>query len=489
MQTVEEQGSIGEELRALGLVLWDNLRLIVLVTLGTVALALLYIWTATVLYTSHVDLLIDPRARQTVESEVTPGGLGSSAAGADTLLLESQVEILLSQGVLDRLIKQEKLTDDPEFAGGGGGGGLIGTAVFAAKSLIYGPRVGRFASESAYDRTVEKLRERISVERQRNTYVIRATVKAEDPEKAARIANALAEIYIADVNEAASRSTGEAAGVLATKLEELRASLNRAASAVETYKQDNNLVGTGSSLVVERQLDDLNADLSRARSQAQDSRAQLNQLEQAVRGGISSETQVPDSAGSTVLTQIQTRLAEAESDLAELRSVFADRHPRIRRAEQRIASIREALRGEYTRILERRRVGLKVAEEKVASLEAALATRAQNVAASNTDSIELRELEREAASIRSVYEGFLTRSKEAREQVGIPSSTARLISEAYPASKPSDPPAVLLLIASIVFGLGLGVASAFLYHAVWGGWEWEEVPEGELEDDDEYEYA
>ena len=77
-----------------------RLHIVAFVAALTVGGVLGYIWTTTPLYDASVEILIDPRQRQTVESEITPTGLGSSAAGADTLLLESQVEVLTKGGPL-----------------------------------------------------------------------------------------------------------------------------------------------------------------------------------------------------------------------------------------------------------------------------------------------------------------------------------------------------------------------------------------------------
>ena len=88
------------------------------------------------------------------------------------------------------------------------------------------------------------------------------------------------------------------------------------------------------------------------------------------------------------------------------------------------------------------------------------------MAASNADSVQLRELERQANTSRTVYESFLRRSKEAWEQIDIPNSTAQIISAAYAASKPSHPRVLLILAGGLVFGLVLGVMMAFLIHVL-----------------------
>ncbi len=135
----EPEKPIGEEIKEIFHVLVGELRTVGLITFMTLNLVVLYIWITTPLYRSQVDILIDPRQPQTVESEIIPTRLGSSAAGADTFLLESQVEVLRSQKVTDALIRLENLTADPEFAGTGSflPVELLKTMV---KTVVYGPQ-------------------------------------------------------------------------------------------------------------------------------------------------------------------------------------------------------------------------------------------------------------------------------------------------------------------------------------------------------------
>uniref|UniRef100_UPI001954116A Wzz/FepE/Etk N-terminal domain-containing protein n=1 Tax=Klebsiella aerogenes TaxID=548 RepID=UPI001954116A len=71
---------------------------------GTICLfmaaALTFLVLATPLYLSKTQLLIDPRAKRVLQTEVVPTGLGSSSQGDDTLLVDSQVEIIGSDAVL-----------------------------------------------------------------------------------------------------------------------------------------------------------------------------------------------------------------------------------------------------------------------------------------------------------------------------------------------------------------------------------------------------
>src|SRR5689334_19657849 len=76
-----------------------------------VVLALLYGLTATPLYTTTTQILIDPRDRRIISNEVTPEGLAPDGGIA---IVESQLLVITSDTVLRRAIAREHLETDAE---------------------------------------------------------------------------------------------------------------------------------------------------------------------------------------------------------------------------------------------------------------------------------------------------------------------------------------------------------------------------------------
>ena len=97
---------------------------VALATAAALAAAVLFLMAVTPRYLATAQLLIDPRAKRIVEGAVVPGGFGSSAAGADTLLVDSQVELIQSNTVLKKIVESERLHEDAEFAVPRSGGGI-----------------------------------------------------------------------------------------------------------------------------------------------------------------------------------------------------------------------------------------------------------------------------------------------------------------------------------------------------------------------------
>lgn len=454
------------ELRQLLTVVAQRKRVIAATMLSVILLATVFIWVTPPLYSSVAELLIDPRQKRTLESEIMPTGLGSSALGGDTLLLESQIEVLKSASIIKRLIDEEGLIADPEF---------VGSQLWpltlvkdAVSSFAYGPRAFGLSPMSPYDKAVRTLNKRLKIDRKRNTYVIQVTVFSEHPEKAARLANRLVEIYLSENSSAAASSTVESAETLQGRLDQLRLTAEAADAKMEAYKRDSGLIGTQNLLVVEQQLRDMNEELSRARVEKEAALSRLRQV-QVVR--VSGAAPQPDAIAlleSPVMAQLQVRMAEFESRQAELSATVLPRHPSYAEIRQSKAALQLQVDAEFKRIIDRFQAAYQAALGKERALESQLKALEGRTAQSNANLVRLRELETNAKASRTVYEAFLKRTKEAWEQVDLPHSTARLISRAYPASRPSYPNVPILLLASAALGLMIGLAMAWLMHLLQG---------------------
>ncbi len=440
----------------------SRMKLIGAAVIGAALLALIFIWLTTPLYSSTTELLIDPRQKRTIDAEVSPSGLGTSAVGGDTLLLDSQIEVLNSQSVIDRLIHDEQLTEDNEFARKSAPGAILFLKNMV-KLVVYGPHSGSRQSASIYDKTIRTLRKRLSIKRVRNTYVIAINVLTSNADKSARIANSVANIYIEETNSAASLITSEVATNLDRRLLELSSEVHKSETRVEVYRTKNGLIGTKNGLTVEQQLRALTDRLSRAKADSQSQLAIFNQVKAAgVLGDPSTATGTVTS--SQVMSNLQTTLATLDSDEADFRSTYLPNHPKLKRLQERKEAVRKSISREFDRIVRRLEVKYKSALETVNSLAREVSLLERGVANSNSATLKLRQLEREAEANRNVYKSFLTRSKEAAEQVGLPSSTARIISIAYPASQPAYPRSLAILAAAIVFGLIAGITLAWTGH-------------------------
>src|SRR5262245_10355598 len=88
----------------------SNWGIIAAWTFGTVALALGYAFTATLLYTATAELALDSRKVQIFNNK-------EEVVGDNSLDPSNEVTVLHSESIALAVVKELKLTDDPEFVG------------------------------------------------------------------------------------------------------------------------------------------------------------------------------------------------------------------------------------------------------------------------------------------------------------------------------------------------------------------------------------
>ena len=453
--------SLAHDLRVLFTAFSSRWLLIVAVMAASLALAVGFVWMTPPSYTSSADIFVDPRARDLAGLDVSPSGLGTSSQGADTGLVESQLALLTSRSALTALIEQAGLDTDPEFLGGTGRG-PVSALKDLAKTLIYGPNAESYLQQGTpVEQAMDRLSRAITVERVGQTYVINISATTGSAQRSAELANGLAEIYISGGQSAADQSALQTAESLEQRLFELADVSAASQQAMQDYRQKSGLVGSQGVLVDEQQLADLNTRVTEAVVATEQARAAVEEVRTA--GTTSSST-----LSSELIGQLRVQIEQARSEENTLAGVYGDRHPTLQSARETRISLENALQAEMVRVLARAESDYSKALETQAALKTLLAEYEQKRAASEQASAGLRELEQIATQDRDLYESFLLRAKQAREQVALPSTTARIISAAIPAAQPSGPKVALVLAAGLLGGATLGFGLAWLLYMLFG---------------------
>jgi uncharacterized protein involved in exopolysaccharide biosynthesis len=99
----------------------------------------------------------------------------------------------------------------------------------------------------------------------------------------------------------------------------------------------------------------------------------------------------------------------------------------------------------------------RVAQTKVSLMERRLSNLTEELASQRIRTIELRELDRQASALRSLYDSLLKRHIETEAQQDLTTFSAKVIEEALPPSDPIWPRKSLLLSSGLLMGFCLGV--------------------------------
>jgi succinoglycan biosynthesis transport protein ExoP len=399
-------------------------RIIALTTAAVMTLASLFILVSPTLYTASTQLLVDPRDRRILGTEVM-----ATSTGADPTLVESQLRIITSDAVLGRVVGTLHLDRDPEFAGSSAGD----TA----------------AVRSA--RAVTVLRKRVTVSRAERTYIIDISATAHKPERAKAIADAVADAYLEDQADANKMMTRRATETLTSRLSQLQAGLRAAEDKAQAYRKAHGLVLAQGALLSEKQLTDLNSRLVQARVRAEDAQSRYDEIK-----GNGGSGGVNEVLGSSVVTSLRAQLADVTRREAELSSTFGDKHPALLEVRSQLANTRRLIAQETARITESAGSELTVARENEAAITRAYNELTGQSQSDNASLIELRDLERDVDVSRKLYEAFLNRAKQTAEQEQIATPGARILAPAAMPLSASYPPAFLVLLIGLFVGVGAG---------------------------------
>ena len=423
----------GIDLRRIVYLLWRDKITIVWTTAIAVLMAVMFVLVVPARYTAVTQILIDPTDLHAVGNDPTPPTPANDAA---VLQVESQVRVLTSDSVLRRAIKAEGLDRDPDVV---------------SQPSWFG---SADADESAA--ALNALRRKIQVKRAERTYVIDVSVTASDPFKAARIANALAQAYLTEQTDVRSDAARQVSQSLSARLNELKDRVRDAEDRVQSFKAHNNLLDASGHLISDQQLTELNNQLGVARARAAAAKARLDQVEH-VQVGKDEIGAFPEAVQSQTITALRTQYAEIMRREAEQMTSLGERHPAVIEIQAQAARLRHMIEDEVRRIALSARSEYEAARANEQTLAGDL-EKLKSIAVGNNEAmITLRELEREAGASRSVYETFLVRARETREQERVDTKNIRVISRAEPPLRRSFPPSnTLLALGSILIGVAAG---------------------------------
>ena len=396
-------------------------------------------------YTATAVVLVDPRQHRIAPAESVLPGIGTDAAA-----VESQVELIESIALIRGVVERLGLAEDAEFA-------RVSLVDLAIRS-VWPKRASSPAQADLIERTTHAVRQNLTVRRRGLTYVLQVDFSSASPTKAARIANAIAEAYLAEQVRARSDATTSAAGWLEERIAEQREKVRAAEEAVARFRAENGIVeaGAGSSLM-ERQITELNQQLILARARTAEARARFDQIRATART-VAGTSSVPETLQSPVIAGLRAQYAEVVRQQATLGVTHGPRHPEVGVVRAQVARIEAQIEREIERVLGGLRSEYEAAAGRETSLQRSLSALEQKAAGMDQARVRLRELETEAQTNKTVFQQYLSRLKETREQESLRRPDARIVSSAIAPLTPSFPKKGLSLAAAAFVGLGLGTA-------------------------------
>jgi uncharacterized protein involved in exopolysaccharide biosynthesis/Mrp family chromosome partitioning ATPase len=434
-------------------ILWRRrkwiLASVAILTVGT----LLYTLVTPSIYSATVQVLVDPHDRQVVGNGINPSTV---AADSGLTQAETQVSVIQSAGVLLRAIAATNLTKDPEFNSIG-----ITRRLTGLVDKLLGDAPPQPTKNEAEEKTLSALRRHVTAKRADKVLVINLAVTARNPNKAAQIANAIGEAYLADQANARAVAARKISNELSARLAEQRKRVLDAAAAVEHYRAEHDMVVATGQLVSERQLAEVNSQLTAAQNRTAELKAQIEQIDRQRSGGAPADA-TPEVMRSALISKLREQEAGLVEREAALASQVGPRYPALTAVRSQLRNVRRLIDKELNRIAKAAQANYSGAMASQRALSTKLETLKRQTLSVDRASVHLKELQRDLDAVRSVYANYLVRAQETREQANVNSTDARIITHALPPLKRSWPPTRLLLAGALFAGAGLGAGIALL---------------------------
>lgn len=424
-----------------------NALLIAAIVLASLAVALVATLLTTPRYTATTSFQINEQADRVLKE------------GDDTLsqtdlydtdrFIQTQIDILRSRGLAQRVAQSLRLTTDASFYRGMGveppGPNVPANIV---REMTYGMLAGN-----------------LSIDLPRSSRIVQLRFTSNDPQLSARIANAYVREFIAANLQRKFDSSAYARSFVSDQLAEVKARLEASERAVNDYARRAGLFRMrepatgggesaegGSTSIVDSSLMQLNRAANEARAQRLAAEGRWRVV--AAGNALSQPEVLANGSVQALLTQ----RAEVQTKLQLDRARHLPDHPSViqlsaqaaeidRQLNAVIANVRASLKAQYDAALAaEQRLDSQVNQLKTASL-------------SEQDSaVQYNILTREADTNRILYDGLLQRFKELNAAAGLSASNIAVIDAADPPLGPSSPN----LFANLFLGLVIGGAVAGL---------------------------
>ncbi len=429
-----------------------NAMLIGRILLATIVVAMLIAFLSTPRYVSEAVVMMDSRKTRVTNMEAVVSNLA-----LDTSAVRSEIDIIESRAVIDRVQKQLKLNEDPDFNSNLRGLGWL------ARLIPWKRNAEDAAGNENAERTLiaDKLKKNLEIDNDGRSYSIVIRFRDTDPVRAAKIANAFADQYLVDQLEVKFDTSQRANEWLGKRLETLREELRISEKAVEDFRQAHNLVGADEETITKKQLNDISTQLIQARAELSQAEARQKTIANLKQNGKTASVVMT----SPLIQQLKGQLAEVRRKEADLSARYGNRHPTMINVHNELRDISAKVEEETQKILSGADSDLDIARSKVKGLEDGMAALKSQTGEGDQAMVALRQLRREADANKTLYESFLSRFKQIAEQQDFQMADARIVAKAEPALRAYYPNPVIFFALSLVLGtmLGFGVALILEY--------------------------
>lgn len=356
--------------------------------------------------------------------------------------IETQSRILTSETLALQTIRNSGLSARPEFSTPSGPSEAITTGNLANQKRP--PELAEFLGS-------------LAVKRVPNSRLMDVTFESTDPQLAARIVNAHIENFIQQNLRSRYEATSQASSWLADQLNELKVRVQRSEDARIAYERQNQIwtLDDKQNITTQR-LSDVNKELTEAQSE----RLKKESIYTFAKEG--NLDAVPQTQGSGFLSALTQKRNDLNTQYNDALSQYGPNFPKVQRLQAQVKELDAATDKERQNILNGLESEYREARQHEAMVLEKLNDQKAQANSMAEKLVEYNILKREAEANKTLYDGLLTKLKEANISVGLKSSNIRSVDPAMIPSYPARPAKARNLALAFLVGLIGGVGLALL---------------------------
>jgi len=400
-----------------------------------------FLWTyrAPKIYSASCTIIIDPSAPRVFNNNVSEVvEMGSGSYWADLQFYQTQYKIIASKEIAQKVVERLGLGADVDYP-------VPHAGVPGQVRDVTGAVMGQMSVKPVKDSRLAMI-----------------TVEDRQPERAAQIANAIANAYIENNLEYKLEGTNAASTFLGDQVVSVGEKLKRAEMAVYEYRRKHQLLDT--SLDARQSLISQNvqtfteklAELRLKKLELESSRKAIV----AARDNVDAQESLPDVRENPVVQQLRVAYVELSKKLAELETTYGEKHPKIEALKSELTKVRQEYVDEINKLLKSNENRYLILEDNELALTKMLNTEKHDAIELSKLEVEYRPLVREADDTLNLYKLITQRQKETGLSGLVRANNVRIMDQAVPNPSPVKPRPIANLALALTIGLMLGVAAA-----------------------------
>jgi uncharacterized protein involved in exopolysaccharide biosynthesis len=317
------------------------------------------------------------------------------------------------------------------------------------------------ADKTVPEEVLKNFEERLTVEPVKRSRLIEVTFESNDPNTAARVVNTLTSAYIDANLEARWQAAQKASDWLSQQLLGMKAKLEKSEDELQKYGRGNGLLfletekGTSENIVVQR-LRELQQELTKAQADRYAKESLYKLLEER------NYAELPGVFDNKLIQELTARLADLQREQSRLSANFNPNYPRVKELQSQIDESKAMLEAERARAAGGIANDYKAAVSHEEMLQKAFTEQERQANDIAGKSVQYNILKREADTNKQLYVGLLEKLKETGVSSSLKATNIRVVDPAYPPKKFARPRILLDLSITLIVGMCLGIAAAFL---------------------------